>query len=266
MRLTVLCDNNTFIDNYLLGEPALSFYIENGDDKILFDVGYSDVYVKNANKLNIDLSKVNKIVASHGHDDHTKGLKYYKFPKTTQFFYCQGCFEEKFCNGINISAPFSKEEMNKLFTLRKIDRPVEISENLFCLGPIPRVTEFEKPASVLKVKKADKLVDDEVDEDTALVFNGKEGLYIITGCSHSGICNICEYAQKYFKKPIKVIIGGFHLLELNEQARKTIAYLKKQNIQILYPCHCTNLHVKAEMIKQELNVQETGSGLELEFE
>ena len=36
MKLTVLCDNNTFIDNYLLGEPALSFYIENNKDKIDF--------------------------------------------------------------------------------------------------------------------------------------------------------------------------------------------------------------------------------------
>ena len=76
MKLKVLEDNNTFIDNYYLGEPAVSYYIEDGNTKILFDVGYSDAFIKNAQKMNIDLNKINKIVISHGHNDHTGGLKY----------------------------------------------------------------------------------------------------------------------------------------------------------------------------------------------
>ena len=64
MKLLVLCDNNTFIDSYLIGEPALSFYIENGKDKILFDLGYSNVFKFNAEKRNINLEKINKIVLS----------------------------------------------------------------------------------------------------------------------------------------------------------------------------------------------------------
>lgn len=55
MKLVVLADNNTYIDQYYLAEPALSIYIENGDKKYLFDTGYSDVYLKNAAKLGIDL-------------------------------------------------------------------------------------------------------------------------------------------------------------------------------------------------------------------
>ena len=51
MKLTVLADNNTYIDQYYLAEPALSIYIENSDKKYLFDTGYSDVYLKNAAKL-----------------------------------------------------------------------------------------------------------------------------------------------------------------------------------------------------------------------
>jgi 7,8-dihydropterin-6-yl-methyl-4-(beta-D-ribofuranosyl)aminobenzene 5'-phosphate synthase len=43
MHLTVLVDNNTYIDEYYLAEPALSFYIEDDNTKILFDTGYSDV-------------------------------------------------------------------------------------------------------------------------------------------------------------------------------------------------------------------------------
>ena len=46
MKLKVLVDNNTYIDQYFCGEPALSFYIEDGERKILFDTGYSDIMHK----------------------------------------------------------------------------------------------------------------------------------------------------------------------------------------------------------------------------
>ena len=108
--------------------------------------------------------------------------------------------------------------------------------------------------------------DDEFSDDSALVFDGKNGLTIITGCSHSGICNIIEYAKNHFQKRIENIIGGFHLLEINDQVMNTIAYLKKQRITNLYPCHCTSLHVKSKMIEEGLNVIECGSGLELNIE
>ena len=48
MKLVVLVDNNTIIDHYFLGEPASSYYLEEGDIKLLFDVGYTDIFIKNA--------------------------------------------------------------------------------------------------------------------------------------------------------------------------------------------------------------------------
>lgn len=77
MKLKLLEDNNTFIDMYYLGEPAVSYYIEDGEDKILFDAAYSDAFLKNAKKMNVNIDNVNKVVISHGHDDHTGGLKYF---------------------------------------------------------------------------------------------------------------------------------------------------------------------------------------------
>ena len=74
MKLTVLVDNNTTIDRYFLGEPALSFLIEDGEARVLFDAGYSDAFVQNAAKLGVDLTRITQIVLSHGHDDHTRGL------------------------------------------------------------------------------------------------------------------------------------------------------------------------------------------------
>ena len=73
MRLTVLVDNNTLINKYYIGEPAVSYYIEDEDTKILFDTGYSSVFAENAKKMNIDLAKINKLVISHGDSDHMGG-------------------------------------------------------------------------------------------------------------------------------------------------------------------------------------------------
>ncbi len=74
MKLTVLTDNNTLTDHYLTGEPGLSFLIETDGRKILFDTGYSDVFIENAQKMGIGLLDLDYIVLSHGHLDHTWGL------------------------------------------------------------------------------------------------------------------------------------------------------------------------------------------------
>lgn len=265
MKLTVLCDNNTYIDNYLLGEPAYSVYIENGKDKILFDVGYSDVYKNNAKLLNIDLTKVNKIALSHGHNDHTQGLKFLPKGIKPTIYYVANSFEEKYANGLNISAPYTINEMKRKYEMVEVSKPIEISRNLFVLGPIPRTQKFELINTELMKKENGCLCVDEMHDDTALCYNGADGLVIITGCSHSGICNICEYAKLLFKKEIKVVIGGFHLLSLSNQAKQTIKYFAKQNNVKLYPCHCTSLHVKAKMINSKLDISEVGSGLVLTF-
>ena len=66
-KVTILTDNNTITDKYLLGEPALSILIEAEGKNILFDTGYSDVFLKNAQKLKKDLKNIdNKIAISLG--------------------------------------------------------------------------------------------------------------------------------------------------------------------------------------------------------
>src|SRR5882762_9853170 len=74
MKLTVLVDNNTLIDRYFIGEPAVSYYIEVDGKRILYDVGYSDAFIRNAQKLHINLLNLDYLVLSHGHLDHIWGL------------------------------------------------------------------------------------------------------------------------------------------------------------------------------------------------
>ena len=88
MKLVVLVDNNTFIDQYYLGEPALSIYLENAGQKYLFDTGYSDVYLKNAAAMQLKLDNLDAVIISHGHNDHTGGLAFFSKNKVAPQAYC----------------------------------------------------------------------------------------------------------------------------------------------------------------------------------
>lgn len=104
-------------------------------------------------------------------------------------------------------------------------------------------------------------VDDYIKDDTALVYKSYNGIFIITGCSHSGICNIVEYAKTVCEENrVLGILGGFHLFEDDKQLGKTIEYLRSCNVKHIYPCHCVSLLARAKLMEQ-LSVVETGVGL-----
>ena len=69
MELTVLVDNNTLIDRYFRAEPGLSLLIEDQGTHLLFDTGYSDLFLTNTEKMGKDLSQLDFLVISHSHLD-----------------------------------------------------------------------------------------------------------------------------------------------------------------------------------------------------
>lgn len=268
MRLKVLVDNNTYIDEYYWGEPGVSYYIEDIGEAVLFDVGYSDLILRNAKSMNADLEKIKTIVLSHGHDDHTRGLKSFfelKNHPDLKIIAHPDAVLHKEEDGLTISAPFSKKEIENHCTLQLSKKPVKVSENITFLGEIPRTIDFERPKAIGKQSVAGKWVDDYLLDDSALVYQSSKGIYIITGCSHSGICNIIEHAKAVSgDKRVCGIIGGFHLFEVTDQVTQTIEYLRKNEIREILPCHCTSFVVKSA-IHTVLPIREVGVGLELDW-
>ncbi|MCC8173932.1 MAG: MBL fold metallo-hydrolase [Odoribacter sp.] len=266
MKLTVLVDNNTFIDRYYCGEPALCFYLEDEETKILFDTGYSDVFIKNAEKLGIDLSVPMHMVLSHGHNDHTGGLVYlqernYLFNK--HIIAHPDVFKPREENGHSISSPLDALAIGKQCDVSYSKVSYRISSRFLFLGEIPELLSFEKRDSIGFIHNPNGQVQDMVMDDSALVYQGKEGLFIITGCSHSGICNIIEYAKQVCQEErISGVIGGFHLFNHSPRLQQTIAYFKENDIRRIYPSHCVSLTAKAEMFKS-LPISEVGVGLTL---
>jgi 7,8-dihydropterin-6-yl-methyl-4-(beta-D-ribofuranosyl)aminobenzene 5'-phosphate synthase len=250
MKITILTENNSRIDNYLLAEPGLSLFIEVYNKKILFDTGYSDVFLQNAKKLEIDLSQITDIVISHGHNDHTRGLQFLNLDnKNITFIAHPNIFDTKVDeNKVHYGCPITKEELAKKYELNLTKNPYWISENLCFLGEI----ENNKSIDI---------------DDSALVYKSKKGLIIITGCSHSGIINILNYAKKVTSvDKIYAILGGFHLLSESKAKIGEIAEVfKKEQIKYLAPCHCCDLKSKI-ILSKYLSIEEicTGDTIELD--
>ncbi len=240
MKLTVLTENVASIG--FTAEHGLSYLIED-DIKILFDFGQSDMFLKNAEKLKISLDDINTIVLSHGHFDHGNGLKYLKDKKLI-------CHPDVFIkryrktDNINIGLSLDEKQISERFHLIKSKTPFMISNNIFFLGEIPRINDFEaKTTSFVKEDNSEDFITD----DSAIAIRSPKGLIIITGCGHAGICNTIEYAKKITGlKKINTVMGGFHLKENDLQTQETIKFFKKQNIQNILPSHCTELPALAE--------------------
>lgn len=274
MKLTVLVDNNSLIDKYLLAEPAVSYLLETGDKKILFDCGYSDVFLRNAKELGEDLLDLDVIVLSHGHDDHVGGLQYLlqcydQNPprKRPQIVAHPLCFERKVKGELNIGFTLVQADVQRHCDLNFSTSPLWLGADIVFLGEIERVNTFENQESIGQRQHKGTMVADFVPDDSALVYRAEDGLVIITGCSHAGICNIITQAKKVCgQEEIVDVIGGFHLLSppLN-QAQGTLNYFEQLGVPTIHPCHCTNLAHKI-LLSQNHVIGEVGSGLVMNYE
>lgn len=275
MKLTMLVDNYTLIDAYYLGEPAVSYWIETEGKSYLFDAGYSDVFIKNAEKMEIDLSSMEAVILSHGHDDHTRGLaafpEYYKKKNKRKqhlprLIAHPEVFAKRRDGDLSIGCPVPLAEIEENFMPELSRKPVWLTKKLVFLGEIKRNNEFEAKAPIGEIERAGSWQPDDVMDDSALVYCSDEGLVIITGCSHAGICNIISSAKEICQEErICSVIGGFHLLHTPSwQMEKTVAYLAKLEAKEIYAAHCTDLAAKIALAK-ELPLQEAGVGRILSY-
>ena len=292
MKLTVLVDNNTLIDRYYLGEPGVSYFIETGDSRVLFDVGYSDAFLRNARTAGIDPLTADYVVLSHGHIDHTGGLdallKAYmeaRFERghthLPQLVAHPDALIPKFISTgasaaggpesavVSIGSPVSAGVLARSFDLRSSRTPLWLDDRLVFLGEIERRTGFEQPGPIGRRGDASDTTGDQPDDlpdDSAMAYLSDQGLVIITGCSHAGICNIVETARRVtgIDKVID-IIGGFHLLDPPKaQLEGTVEYLRALNLPQLRACHCTDLPSKIAL-SAAAPLKEVGSGLVIEY-
>ena len=260
LKITTLSENTA--DNLgLLAEWGLSILVETNEANVLLDTGQTVSVTHNAEALGIDLRKVDKIVLSHGHVDHTGGLANVlgKIGKKTEVIAHPDVVDAKFSGKDedkrkNIALPFQLQELEKLgakFRLSK--KPVKITADIMTTGEVPMVTDFEPmPADRFYVKENQKWHADELNDDLALIINTKPGLIVVLGCSHHGMINTLYHAQKLTgRNTIRMVIGGCHLINSPvERVYKTINALKELKIQKIGVSHCTGQEGSAIMAQE----------------
>lgn len=234
MKIISLVEN-TSVNHAIEAEHGLSLYIESKNHKILFDMGQTDLFLKNAKKLGVDLSQVDIAILSHGHYDHGGGLEeFLKINKKAYVYVSQYAFDtyyngtEKYI-GLNLML---KENERIILTNGK----VEVEEGITLYHCNDRVKRYDLGSFGLNVKRNQEYFPDDFRHEQYMLIeeNGKQILF--SGCSHKGILNIAEWFQP------DVLIGGFHFskLPLDDTLKDYAQYLEGFKTEY-YTCHCTGV-------------------------
>ena len=254
IKITTLSENSAGMGGGL-AEWGLSMLVEADGVKILFDTGAGVAAVHNAQLFGIDLATVDKIVLSHGHHDHTGGMRevlramrknveVIAHPDIWAAKYGRHGKQQEHFAGI----PFRRELLENLGAhFNMTDKPARITGRFMTTGEIPMLSDYEEVDSGLYDKKTGEMLPDELKDDLAMIIDAEYGLVVILGCAHRGIINTLKQAQKAAgKELIYAAIGGTHLLNASrERLEKTAADLKQMGVQYLGVSHCTGFEASA---------------------
>ena len=275
LRITTLSENTANMGEFL-AEWGLSILIETDEVNILLDTGTTISVCHNADTLGVDLSKIDKIVLSHGHHDHTGGLRQVlgRMKKEIEIIAHPDIWATKYSRRKGkadryIGIPFQREELESLGARFKLTaKPVKITDNIMTTGEVPMITDYEEIDSHLWVREANAWEPDKLADDLAIIMNTDLGLVVVLGCAHRGIINTLYHAQQLTgRKEIHTVLGGSHLISASEERIwLAITALKELEVQKLGLCHCTSLPAAA-LLAQEFGdrffFNNTGTILEL---
>jgi len=252
---------NTAGSPYLIGEWGFSAFVEADGVNVLVDTAVGHGVVHNAEQLDVDLTKTDKLMLSHSHFDHTEGLPAVlrKIRKTElDTIGAPDLWEgEKYSNDgrvipwLFIGMPYTRpflENWGARFTLTS--EPVHITDKVMTSGEIPIVTDFEKVGEdYLLTKINGEFVKDDFSDDRFLLVKTDKGLVVILGCAHRCLINSLIHAKNIGGDDrIHTVVGGCHLVDAsNERILKTIDALKEMNVQHVGVSHCTGLRAGAMM-------------------
>jgi len=272
LRITTLSENTAGFPG-VLAEWGISVLVETDDLKILLDTGASTSVPHNAPIFGLDLSTIDRIVLSHGHYDHTGGLKEVlkHIGKQVEVIAHPDIWAKKYRRGGDreryIGIPFSRKELEALgasFTLSK--EPVWITDDIVATGEIVMTEEFEELDPDMYVKESGDWHRDELWDDRALIIVTGKGLVVILGCAHRGVINTLRHAQELTGvELIHTVIGGMHLTRTSEErVLRTATALQELGVQRVGVSHCTGLPAAvllAQQLGEALFFNNTGTSI-----
>jgi len=258
-RITILV-NNTVPEGPFIAEHGLSMVIADlsrSDGKfILFDAGQRpDTILRNSQQAGVDWSKLDSIILSHAHYDHTGGL-----PGILSMVHHPVSIighPETFLRRVN-DIPFRRDigtSFSKTVLLKSNINYVESKEayhlldNLILTGEIPRCYAFESESlrGLLKEETGEFVQDIVADDKSLIIREPGRGFYLICGCCHAGMMNTIRHASDISgEDKLLGIMGGFHLNVFHDETLTTaVQELEKWNPPLIVPLHCSGMTATA---------------------
>ena len=247
MEIITLIENKEGICG-LQNEFGLSFLIKDENKTFIFDTGKTGEFVKNADKLNINLKDIKDMVLSHSHFDHTGGVKTFteKCNSDYTLHVNKTFFEEKHriteviheFLGNNFDEKYLLNHRVKIHYLENDE--YKISKNITLHTNFKSINNFETPTRYYFRKIYDNYILDSMEDEIAAAMETTKGLLIICGCSHIGIANIVENIRLRTGKKIYGIAGGLHLTKASDERMNAVLnYFKETGIEFFAVSHCT---------------------------
>ena len=258
VSVTVLMENSPAVNKSLKYEHGLSLFIKTPKNKILFDFGSSDIFLYNAQRMDINLNDLDVVVCSHGHYDHSGGFAdFVSKYKIKKFITGEGFFEPKYraddSKFAYIGNPFNKQLLldNNIEHIECKD-VYKIDDNCYVFSGFKRTAPYEEASSNFVCGNLnDNMKVDNFDDEICLVIKTDNEISLLTACSHPGIVNMVKTVGEYFNSNVTSIYGGIHLVEADdERIKNTIADIKKLGLKKAGFCHCSGNKVK-EVIKND---------------
>lgn len=260
MKIWTLVENTACRED-ILAEHGLSLYIETEDKRILFDMGQSGAFAKNAQDLGIDLAEVDFGVLSHGHYDHGGGLETFLNSNTKAPVYVSRYAFGEYYNASNRYIGLNPALLGHE-RLHPVGDSVSIGQGITLLSCNDRKPLVPIDSAGLQKKQIGDLTADDFLHEQYLLIEERGKRVCFSGCSHKGIRNIRSWI------PCDVLIGGFHFSKLEPKGEEVASAAKALLLTQTqyYTCHCTGLAQYGAMetiLGQRLHYLSAGTYLEV---
>ncbi|PMQ01531.1 MAG: MBL fold metallo-hydrolase [Dictyoglomus sp. NZ13-RE01] len=267
LSVRVIVENSVMQGSSFWGLHGISFYVtaikDNFEKHFLIDVGQShEVLLHNMKLMEIDPNKIDAIILTHCHYDHTNGLAGLlkeigksNIPIIAHPDLFRINFADKpYLRYIGMSTENAELNLEKLgATFFLTSDSLQLMPGLITTGYVPRITDFEEGTSFKTIDMSNRIVQDYMNDDISVVgaIKGK-GLVILTGCGHAGIVNIVKHAIELTGiSKVVSIIGGLHLVDASmERIMKTVDTLYSLGVESIYAGHCTGFNAQVELRKK----------------
>jgi 7,8-dihydropterin-6-yl-methyl-4-(beta-D-ribofuranosyl)aminobenzene 5'-phosphate synthase len=242
-RVTILYD--AFSDNKAVTKDwGFSALVEHDGKRILFDTGNNpEIFAHNVKALNVDLTKLDFVVISHRHTDHTSGLKYLLKTNADVTVYVPADGANGF-GGAEFPPAFFRPEPSLPSKMRYFDGAYPEharAGKLYDSGHFILVDKLtEIVPGIFLVYTVSKIPRTLELPELTLAIKGPHGLILVDGCSHSGIEEILQAASAV-DPHTHIVFGGLHLVHtpVPDIDHLVDSLKNKRKLDEIAPGHCT---------------------------